>query len=385
MPAHSIHDPERLARLVDALLSIGSDLSLPDVLHRIVDAAVSLVGARYGALGVLDEARVGLSEFVNVGIDADQVAAIGQLPEGHGILGLLILEPRPLRLADLSAHPDSYGFPAGHPPMRSFLGVPIRIRDQVYGNLYLTEKQGAAEFSADDEALAVSLAGAAAIAIDNARLYARVRDLALVEDRERIAADLHDTVIQRLFATGLALEGSLRLATPEVAERIEQAVTELDGTIRQIRSTIFALQAPRARGRGLRAEVLALATEAAASLGFEPQVAMEGPLDTVVSDEMALQLLASLREALSNVVRHAHASRVELRVAVAADGALEATVRDDGGGVLPSGRPDGRGLVNMARRAEGLGGQVLLAPGPGGHGTLLTWQVPLAGGRTEDS
>src|SRR5439155_26292720 len=176
------------------------------------------------ALGVFDRAGHGLSEFITAGLDPAERAGIGSLPEGHGILGLLILEPKPLRLADLTSHPDSFGFPPHHPPMRSFLGVPITIRDQVFGNLYLTEKQGASEFSEEDEALAIALAGAAAIAIENARLHARVRDLALIEDRERIAADLHDTVIQRLFATGLALEGTMRLASPEVAARLEQAV-----------------------------------------------------------------------------------------------------------------------------------------------------------------
>ena len=378
MPAHGVRDPERLTRLVDAVLSIGADLSLPAVLRRIVEAAVALVDARYGALGVLDEAGRGLAEFVNVGLGEDEVAAIGHLPEGHGILGLLIVEPVPLRLADLSSHPDSYGFPPGHPPMRSFLGVPIRIRDQVYGNLYLTEKQGAGEFSAEDEALVVSLAGAAAIAIDNARLHARVRDLALVEDRERIAADLHDTVIQRLFATGLALEGSRRLAPPELAGRIEQAVTELDETIRQIRSTIFGLEAPRARGHGLKTEILALANEAAASLGFEPKVSLAGPLDGEVPDEVAAHLLASLREALSNVVRHAQATDVVIEVAVAAHGELLATVADDGLGIANGGRVGGRGLANMTRRAETLGGEVAFAGGAGDHGTVVTWRVPLS-------
>ena len=382
MPDIPIGDPERLGRLVDAVLSIGSDLSLPAVLRRIVEAAVVLIDARYGALGVLDEAGHGLAEFVYSGIDPDQAAVIGHLPDGHGILGLLILEPCPLRLADLTGHPDSFGFPSGHPSMRSFLGVPIRIRGEVFGNLYLTEKQGAAEFSAEDETLAISLAGAAAVAIDNARLHARVRDLALVEDRERIAADLHDTVIQRLFATGLALEGSLRLASPELAARIEQAVADLDETIRQIRSAIFALQAPRrAKGRGVRAEILALATEAAASLGFEPYVKLGDSLDTTVTDTVAAHLLASLREALSNVVRHADASRVEVEASATADGELVATVTDDGTGLVHTDRPGGRGLANMARRAEALGGKVSFGPGRDGRGTVVMWRVPLVESR----
>ncbi len=366
---------ERLERLVDAVLSIGSDLSHTDVLQRIVESAVGLVGARYGAVGVLDPHGDGLSEFVTTGIDAAGHAAIGHLPEGHGILGLLILEPKPLRLPNLSAHPDSYGFPPNHPPMHSFLGVPIRIRDQVYGNLYLTEKQGAAEFSEEDEMLAVNLAGAAAIAIDNARLHARVRDLVLIEDRERIAADLHDTVIQRLFATGLALEGALRLASPELTERISQAVTDLDGTIRQIRSTIFALQAPRAAGKSLRHEVLGLVAEASASLGFDPHVRLDGPLDSAVDSSVADQLLATVREALSNVVRHAGATRVDVTVS-ADDAELVASVVDDGTGPGPAERAGGQGLANARSRADALGGTFTIAPGADG-GTVATWRVPL--------
>ena len=371
-----VEDPERLHQLVDAVLSIGSDLSLPRVLRRIVQAAAVLVDARYGALGVLDATGRALTEFVTVGLTDDQVAAIGPLPQGRGILGLLIVEPTPLRLADLGTHPDRFGFPPNHPPMRSFLGVPIRIRDLVYGNLYLTDKQGQGSFTEEDEALTVSLAGAAAIAIDNARLHAKVRDLVVVEDRERIAADLHDTVIQRLFATGLALEGSLRLASPELVPRIEQAVTDLDDTIREIRSTIFALQAPRVKGRGLRSEILGLATEASASLGFEPHVRLDGPLDHGVTDDVAAHLLATLREALSNVVRHAGARRVDVAVELSSAGDLVASVTDDGRGPDLGGRAAGRGLRNMAQRAEILGGSMTFSAGPDHRGGVVTWRVP---------
>lgn len=376
-----VTDPDRLRRLVEAVLSIGSDLSRPAVLHRIVDSAVTLVDARYGALGVLDDRGHGLSEFVTVGIDQKGIEAIGHLPEGHGLLGLLIVEPHPLRLDDISTHVDSYGFPANHPPMKSFLGVPIRVRDEVFGNLYLTDKEGAAEFSADDEALAVALAGAAGIAIENARLHGRVRELTLIEDRERIAADLHDTVIQRLFATGLALQGCApRVVVPEVAERIQAAVEDLDETIRQIRTAIFALQAPRAPGRGLRAEILGLAGEAAASLGFEPHVRMDGPLDAAVPEETATQLLATLREALSNVVRHARATGAEVEVRLLGDHLL-ASVTDNGVGIgigIGEGPTGGRGLGNMKRRAEGLGGTVEIGPGPEDRGTKVTWRVPVS-------
>ncbi|MDQ6839422.1 MAG: GAF domain-containing protein, partial [Actinomycetota bacterium] len=314
-PLRGIDDPERLRDLVAAVLAIGSDLSLPSILHHIVESAMTLIDARYGALGVLDATGKGLSEFVYVGMSPEDVAGIGRLPEGHGILGLLILEPEPLRLAVLGAHPDSYGFPEHHPPMKSFLGVPIRVRGQVFGNLYLTDKQGAIEFSEEDEILAVALAGAAGIAIENSRLSARVRELSLVEDRERIAADLHDTVIQRLFATGLGLQATVRtMDDAAIAGRLREAVDDLDETIRQIRSTIFALQRPKVAGRSLRGEIVALAAEAAASLGFEPQVRLADLIDDRVGDATGVQMLAVLREALSNVVRHAGASRAAVVV-----------------------------------------------------------------------
>lgn len=377
MAVPRIDDPARLERLVDAILAIGSDLALAPTLRNIVGAALPLVGARYGALGVLDDTGHALAEFVHVGVEPAQVEEIGHLPEGHVILGVLIVEPRPLRLANLRDHPDSYGFPPGHPPMTSFLGTPIRVRGQVFGNLYLTDKQGAAEFSEEDEALGVALAGAAAIAIENARLHAKVRDAALVEDRARIAADLHDTVIQRLFATGLALEGAVRLAGPEAGERIARAVTDLDDTIRQIRSTIFALQAPATGRVGLRQQVLSLAAEAAASLGFEPRLRLDGPIDAAVGAEVGATMLAVLREALSNVVRHAHATTVEVTVQATGSGELEIVVVDDGIGVGEGRRDGGRGMVNMAARAQSLGGSVEVGPAPGRRGTLLRWCVPL--------
>lgn len=376
-PLEGLNDPDRLRDLLEAVLGISSDLSLPHVLRRIVEAAVRVIGARYGALGVLSEQHNGLAEFVYVGLPEAEAELIGPPPEGRGILGLLILEPRPLRLADLGQHPESFGFPANHPPMKSFLGVPIRIRQQVFGNLYLTEKQMGDEFSAEDEQLAVALASAAGIAVDNARLHARVRDLTLIEDRERIAADLHDTVIQRLFATGLALQGTIpAIESHEAAGRVETAVEDLDETIRQIRSAIFALQKPRVGGRTPRAEIVALSREAAASLGFEPHLHLDGPIDSVVSDEVAVHLLSTLREALSNVVRHAGAGRVDVTVEVTG-GQVRMEVKDNGVGLPPTLRPGGRGLTNMGHRAEALGGSMSVSPGADGKGTVLNWRVAL--------
>jgi signal transduction histidine kinase len=364
-----------LRRLLDAVMTVGADLDLDVVLRRIVEVGVELVDARYGALGVLDTSRTGLSSFIPVGFDDDLRAAIGHLPEGHGILGLLIVEPRPLRLPDLRAHPDSYGFPPNHPPMTSFLGVPVFVRGEVYGNLYLTDKAGGEPFTEVDEELVVGLASAAGVAIDNARLHARVRELDVLEDRERIARDLHDTVIQRLFATGLSLQGAARLAQrAEVAERIQQAVDDIDVTVRQIRSAIFELQTTRVPGRSLRRELLAIGGDATNALGFEPVFRFEGPIDNAVADEVAEQLVAVLREALTNVARHAVASRVDVVVEVGG-GALELTVTDDGIG-FSGDRPGGHGLDNMARRAEALGGEATVAPGAE-RGTVFRWRVPV--------
>lgn len=165
---------DRLNGLLEAVMSVGRELDLPQVLRRIVEAAVVLVDAEYGALGVIGDDHK-LAEFLPVGITDDLRAQIGDLPSGHGILGELIRHPEPLRLSELSEHPASYGFPAHHPPMHSFLGVPIRVREDVFGNLYLTEKRGGAEFDAEDEAVLSTLAIAAGIAIENARLFEEVR------------------------------------------------------------------------------------------------------------------------------------------------------------------------------------------------------------------
>lgn len=376
MPYHDLRDPEQLYRLLDAVLAIESDLELPRVLRRVVEAACSLTGARYGALGVLAEDRASLAAFVHVGVDDETAAAIGALPRGEGILGLLIEEPRPLRLADLSSHPASVGFPPGHPPMSSFLGAPIRIGDEVFGNLYLTEKTGAAEFSASDESLVVALGSAAAVMIENARLQGRVTELRIVGERGRVARDLHDTVIQRLFAIGLSLQSALPLISDgALRTRVEEAITDLDDTIYQVRTTIFALEPPPAAVRGLRSRVVELCSEASRSLGFEPELSFSGPVDSAVPARIQTELLATLREALSNVARHAKANRVEIVLAVETEAHLR--VVDDGVGVELGGGGTGHGLPNMAERAKSLGGSFQVAARPEG-GTELSWSVPLS-------
>jgi signal transduction histidine kinase len=370
--------PHSLRQLLEAVTSVGSDLDLPTILQRVVESAAMLVDARYGALGVLDEDGTQLAQFLTVGIDEETQARIGHLPTGQGILGLLIVDPRPIRLPDLTEHPDSYGFPPHHPPMTSFLGVPIRVRGEVFGNLYLTDKRSATTFSDIDVELTTALASAAAMAIENARLHARMQDVVVFEDRERIARDLHDTVIQRLFATGLSLQGAARLAErPEVVDRINSAVDDLDVTVRHIRTAIFGLESSRPRGEGVRSRVLAVIGEATGPLGFEPRVLFDGPVDSVASDDVATELLATLRESLSNVARHAGAKRVDVELAASGTD-LVLTVRDDGAGLPPERGSGGHGLDNMAARAKRCGGSCSVHTGPEG-GTVVEWRVPLGG------
>lgn len=365
-----------MRQLLDAVLTVGSGLDLPAMLERIVRSAVDLSDASYGALGVLDDEGTRLAQFITVGIDDAAKHRIGELPEGHGILGLLIVDAEPLRLPDLTQHPDSFGFPPNHPPMRSFLGVPIRLRDQVFGNLYLTDKRSAEEFSAVDEELMVALAGAASVGIENARLHSRLHSMALIEDRNRIARDLHDLVIQRLFATGMLLQSTIRMVddNPEIAvERIEEAVDALDLTVKEIRTAIFGLEVRRASDSGLRNAILELASEAAGPLGFEPRVVLEGPVDSDVDERIGTELLATLREALSNVARHAGASSVEVEVVVAGD--VVVRVVDDGIGPPDDGSRRGNGLRNMTERAALVGGFVRLSDGAP-SGTVLEWRAP---------
>jgi signal transduction histidine kinase len=298
------------------------------------------------------------------------------LPKGHGILGLLIAEPEPLRLPDLARHPDSYGFPPNHPPMHSFLGVPIRLRKKIFGNLYLTDKTSASMFTDDDEEIVIALAGAAALAIENARLHSRMRDATLSEDRERIARDLHDTVIQRLFATGLSLQAIVRnVDPPDAARRVETAVSDLDDTITQIRTTIFGLET-RKESKGLRVDLLALARDATRMLGFEPNVNFRGALDSLVTKERATAILAVVREALANAAKHAHSSQVDITASID-DGIITVTVVDNGQGFDASQNSGGNGLRNLARRAKDLGGEMSIAANANG-GTTLRWVAPVS-------
>ena len=361
--------------MLEATLLIEANLELPEVLRHVVEEACSMTGARYGALGVLAEDKQSLADFVTVGMTAEERAAVGHLPTGQGVLGILITEPKPLRLSDISSHPESHGFPPNHPAMTSFLGVPIRIRDEVYGNLYLADKIGWTEFTSDDVALVGALSMSAAIAIENARLHEQVRRSAVYEDRDRMARDLHDTVIQRLFALGLTLQGIAARLPASAAGQIGQTVSEIDLVITQVRSTIYELGMGN-ESRGVRDEVRALTDELGAVLGFDAALAFEGAIDTLLTGPVVEQLLATVREALTNVAKHAQATRASVHLAVDTTG-CRLTITDDGVGLGGAGDADGGlGLPNLRRRAEKLKGTLTIEDVPGG-GTVLTWSVPL--------
>jgi len=368
---------ERQQSLLDAVITIGSDLELPAILDRILAAACTLVDARYGALGVLDDTG-GLVDFRTTGLSDEEVAAIGPPPVGDGLLGLLFEQPHSLRVDDVAGHPASSGVPDRHPSMRTFLGLPIMIADKVWGNLYLTEKRGGGTFTADDENVVKALAAAAGIAVDNARLYAELEEsqlereqMLLFHDRDRIGRDLHDMVIQRLFATGLQLQSVIGLiSAPEATARVVRAVEEIDGAIANLRAAIFNLHTDEEVR--LSATVRSLVSVIRDQLGFTPELIFEGPVDTAVAEAVRIEVLAMLRETLSNIAQHSRAEHVTVWMTATED-RLTVTVGDNGQGI-PSSAPR-RGLANLAARAQTLGGTFDVVDREAG--TELRWSVPL--------
>jgi signal transduction histidine kinase len=299
--------------------------------------------------------------------------AIGGLPIGRGLLGRVIEESSVVVVDDIAAEPDAAGFPPGHPSMTSFLGVPVRVGSgEVYGNLYLCDREDGRPFDEEDAALVDALGHAAGLVISEAKLRERLAEMTLHQERARLARDLHDTVIQRLFAVGLSLQSLDVLELPDtVHERVRAAVDDLDATIREIRTTIFEISRDRGLGgAGLRARLLALVDEVTSRLGLDVAVEFAGPIDTAIGPECANQTVHAVRELLTNVVRHAGATQATLQLTVV-DGAATLTVTDDGIGP-GDWATTGRGLVNLQERAATLGGACAVGARPGG-GTLVTW------------
>lgn len=527
----------RLEELLRATTSVVERLDLEVVLRRIVESGMRLAGARYGALGVIGPDGA-LERFIHVGIDRATAARIGRLPEGHGVLGAVIDGGSPLRIDDLARDERAVGFPEHHPAMQSFLGVPVRVGEQVYGNLYLTDSRDGS-FSAADEEVVTALAGTAGIAIENARLYdvARTRErwnatiadvmaamldvsgegvieviaehvaslidadlvavavpsardaltldvvygasaeslrgrafaasgtlcgraleerqavsitgqaggrtfgweqevgptvaiplfagdeplgvltisrrrgdphfsaadlemafafaaqagialeivraredrrrIELARDRSRIARDLHDNVIQRLFGAGLALQSVSGIAGPQAAATIETQIDTIDDAIKDIRTIIFALSGSERRGpTRLRDRLLNVVAEATGSWVTPPRLSFDGPLDTVVTTGLADDLVAALRELLTNVSKHAEASRVQVSVVIDA-GFVRLSVHDDGRGLLGGERRSG--LANLAERAAARGGSCTVSSDDV-HGTRVEWTATIAEG-----
>jgi len=530
----------RLRALLRANEAVSSELGLEAVLLHVVEAAVALAGARYGALGVVGHDG-GLEQFIHVGAPDDLIRTVGHLPEGKGLLGALIHDPQPIRLDHIADDSRSSGFPPGHPPMDSFLGVPIRVRGEVFGNLYLTESERG-QFTAEDEELVRSLAVTAGGAISNARLYQEshvqqrwlsasaeisaqmladsgedplhmigrhahgianadivtvslltadrmhllvevavgdraeqllgrrfsvsetisggvveratpvllrtaaddqgrvshmgdvleagpmmvlplrgsgevfgtlaiarragkatfttnelamaagfashaglahelglARDnqqrVALLEDRDRIARDLHDHVIQQLFAVGLSLESlaSSASAVPGLADRLQERVSDIDRTIRQIRTSIFELRGPLGNASsGIRQQLLEVGSSLSEALGFTPRLSFSGNLDSLVTGDIADDVIACVREAVTNIAKHAHATSAEIDIAVTPTEVI-VTVLDDGIGI---GEPERTsGLANLAARAQARHGQCAITTRPSG-GSELNWKAP---------
>ena len=370
MQYHEVRDPQRLQSLISAILLFESDVELDALLRHLVRSACELVGAEYAALGVLDRSGSFITDFITFGIDDETRQRIGDSPEGHGLLGEVIRAHHTVRVDDLRTRELSV-LPEHHPEMYNFLGTPVRTGDgTVFGNLYLANKRDGA-FSDEDEALLSVLGRATGLVIDQARLRDSVRSLTLLEERNRLARDLHDSVIQRIFAVGLSLQATLMNDLPrDVATQVDTAIDELDETIREIRTTIFEISH---RDDGdvttLRGAVLRVIDELPSAAGLNVDVAFDGPLDSVVGPDCADAIVLSLREMLSNVVRHADATRAVVTLSVQSD-VVTMSVADNGRGV--SDTTGGSGLGNLRSRAEELGGSFALSSRSGG-GSIATW------------
>jgi signal transduction histidine kinase len=372
-------DATALAAVDDAARAIAGILGVDDVLQVIVDRVRELVDARYAALGIVGiDGRI--ERFITAGIDPHGRAMIGAPPRGRGLLGLIIREGRSYRIPSIANHPDSSGFPPNHPPMTSFLGVPVTTRGISIGNLYLTDKNGAAEFSPTDERLVELFARHAAIAIDNARLHAQAGRLAIAEERDRIGRDLHDGIIQSLYAVALSLEDVPEMTgdePDEAAARVDAAIESINLAIRDIRNFIYGLRPEAVDGTQVLAGLAALAEEVRHGGLVDVRTELDADADPGLDEASGAEILNLVREALSNAVRHGRAAQILLSLTLL-DGIPRLEIADDGVGFDVSRDPGARhhGLANMRARAAAIGGRIDIRSTMG-SGTRVIVELPV--------
>lgn len=372
-------DEETLRELFDVGRGLVSDLELEQVLRRVLEAAVQITGARYAALGVLDRERSGLERFIHLGIDEQTRERIGDLPSGRGILGLLISEPRPVRLHDVSEHANSYGFPPNHPPMRTFLGVPIRILERQWGNLYLTEKEGGADFTEEDERAVISLAEWAAVAIGNARSVAterlRLAMDAAEQERRQWARELHDATLQGLAAVRLMLATGRR-DSEKIESAVDRSIEQIDHEIASLRDLITDLRPDSLQELGIVPALGALASRIE-SRGQGVQIPVETPSgpDIRLSPAQEIAVYRVVQEAITNAIRHGGAARIAVSLG-RTKSEFVTRVSDDGAGFVPSRAELGFGIVGMRERAELAEGRLEIDSTPG-EGAEVTLTLPL--------
>ena len=371
---------EQLRALNRAVYAITAELSLEQVLRRIVETARGLIQTRYAALGVHD-GKEHFSRFITAGISDEMHLKIGPAPIGRGLLGPLIQEGKAVLVNDIASHPLAVGFPEHHPPMRSLLGVPITAKGKTIGALYLSDKEDGSDFTPSDRELLEQLALHAATAIENARLYEQTQRLAILEERERFARDLHDGIIQSIYAVGLALDQARAdiAADNEIArQQIDLSLKNLARVIQDLRNYIFDLRPQALKHHGLKARLEGLIAEVRANTPLPISVEISPNLNAYLHEWQANHLFHICHEALSNAIRHAKPRYIAVRL-IAQDRVVTLSVEDDGVGFTPPStiQPGHRGLSNIQSRVAKLGATLTLDSAPG-RGTRLTVQLPFA-------